>query len=572
MKKRLTLISLTLALLIILASLAAFTSPPAHRVFINANIITADAENQIAEAVSIRGEIIEAVGNNQQISRLISADTQITDLQGKTLLPGFIDAHSHFPTSGLTAISADISPPPMGNVDNITQLLARLRQQADITPAGKWVVGFGYDDSSLEEQRHPTRQELDSISNQHPIYLWHSSGHMGIANSMALDKVGIRQNSTAPVGGIIGKDPNTGKLNGLLQEKSALSLSTLLNDFSLLDYYKIFQQARDEYVQNGITTAQSGGVGLKLTQALYWASELRLLPFRIVVFPRHEGLGQQLLKGEYTQADFNTEQFHLGPVKIVADGSVQGRTAFLTKAFYTNPSTALSYRGFPAFEQPILTDLVNRYHKAGFQLAIHGNGDAAIDNILTAFADAQSDFPVSDPRFILIHAQMARQDQLERMQSLGITPSFFPTHTFFWGDQHLAKLMGPQRAAMMSPTGSATKLGLRFSVHTDAPVTPINPLQLLWSTVNRESMSGAMIGSDQRISVMQAIRAMTIDAAWQVFQEKNRGSIEVGKFADLVILSGDPLESPRNIRQLEVLETIVAGVSVYQAKTKQTRR
>ncbi|MEH6578129.1 MAG: amidohydrolase [Amphritea sp.] len=555
-------VGLLIALTVFLMGVAV---APQQRIFINGTVLTMNPQNSIAQAVSIRGGVIEAVGSNQEIRQLIDADSRITDLQGKTLIPGFIDAHSHFPVSGLNAISADLSPPPIGKTGTIDQLLDKIHQRSETTSPGEWILGFGYDDSSLAEQRHPTRQELDAISSEHPVYLWHSSGHMGVANSAALTKIGIDEETPNPPGGVIGRDAGTGIFNGLLQENSALSLNTLISDFSVIDYYRVFQHATDEYASNGITTAQSGGVGLSLTRALYWASQFGQLPFRLVVFPKHQDFGRQLLNGELDRSDFDSERFYLGPVKLIADGSVQGRTAFLREPFYQNTLEDPDYRGFAAIDPSQLNSTVMAYHQAGFQLAIHGNGDAGIDTILRAFEAAQQAFPVDDPRLILVHAQMARNDQLERMQQLGITPSFFPSHTYFWGDQHLARFMGPIRGAVMSPTGSARDIGLKFSVHTDAPVTPIDPMQLLWSTVNRESSSGQLIGAEQRISVIQALRAMTIDAAWQVFQEHNRGSIERGKFADLVILSGNPLENPRDIRQLNVLETIVAGKTVYQS-------
>lgn len=559
--------ALPLAVFLLLLSTALLTGiavKPEHRIFINGSVLTMDADSSIAQAVSVRNGVIEAVGNNLTILELIEPGSQVTDLKGKTLIPGFIDAHSHFPVSGLNAISADLSPPPTGKTETIDQLLLLIRQKAETTPLGEWVLGFGYDDSSLEEQRHPTRLELDQIAPEHPVYLWHSSGHMGVVNSVALDKIGIDETTPNPPGGVIGRDENTGLLNGLLQEQSALSLNQLISDFSVIDYYRIFQQATDEYASNGITTAQSGGIGLPLARALYWASELEQLPFRLVVFPNEQNFGKQLLNGQLAPSDFNTERFHIGPVKIIADGSVQGRTAFLREPFFQNPADNPDYRGFPAIGQEQLNSTVLAYHRAGFQLAIHGNGDAGIDNILQAFGAAQKKFPVADPRMILVHGQMARTDQLELMLQQGVTPSFFPTHTYYWGDQHLARFMGPERGPMMSPTGSANAIGLKFSVHTDAPVTPIDPLQLLWSTVNRRSATGQQIGAEQRISVMQALRAMTIDAAWQVFQEKNRGSIEPGKFADLVVLSENPLLQPQAIRQLRVEETIVGGKTVFQ--------
>ncbi|GGK62515.1 amidohydrolase [Amphritea balenae] len=554
-----------LLILFLMAFLSGYTASPQHRVFINGSVLTMDENNAVVEAVSIRDGVIEAVGSNQDIQQLIMTDTQVTDLQGKALLPGFIDAHSHFPVAGFNAISADLSPPPVGSTGSMDLLLEQIRLKTESTAAGEWILGFGYDDSSLKEQRHPERRELDKIAPNHPVYLWHSSGHMGVANSVALEKIGIDEAAVNPPGGVLGRDLISGRLNGLLQEQAALTLNDLISEFSVIDYYRIFDKATNEYVSQGITTAQSGGISLPLARALYWAAELRQLPFRLVVLPQDRGFGQQLLAGSLKVEEFNSGRFHIGPVKIVADGSVQGRTAFLTEPFYQNPDDKPGYRGFPAISQADLTSKIGAYHRAGFQLAIHGNGDAGIDNIIQAFSAAQKGFPVTDPRMILVHAQMARDDQLQAMRQLGITPSFFPTHTYFWGDQHLSQFMGPERGPNMSPTGSALDMGLKFSVHTDAPVTPIDPLGLLWSTVNRRSVTGQLIGGEQRISVMQALRAITIDAAWQVFQENNRGSIEPGKLADLVILSGNPLLAPGDIRQLSVEETIVGGVTVYSA-------
>ena len=211
-----------------------------------------------------------------------------------------------------------------------------------------------------------------------------------------------------------------------------------------------------------------------------------------------------------------------------------------------------------------LADLVTRLHQNGRQLAIHGNGDAAIDDILYALSKAQKAHPRSDARPIIIHAQMAREDQLDRMKELGVIPSFFSLHTYYWGDRHSAIFMGPERAARMSPAKSALARRLRFTIHCDTPVVPMEPLKLIWSAVNRISTGGVIIGEEQRIAVMDAIRATTINAAYQNFEEDVKGSIEVGKYADFVILSEDPRLFPTRIKDIEIVETIVGGRSVYK--------
>ena len=558
-----------LALLCAVAVFLLLTRPPHHRVFINGQVITVNNNNDIFEAVSVRGKYIEAVGSNDDIRELIGNKTRITDLKGQTLIPGFIDAHSHYPSSGLSAVSVDLSPPPIGHTRSIKDIRQALGTELQNTDADKWLLGFGYDDSSLDEQRHPLRSELDTISREQPIYLWHSSGHMGVTNSPGLSKLGIDKNTPSVPGGVIGRNPKSGELNGLLQEKAALPLSELTGEFSLLDYYHILQRANRDYARNGITTAQSGAANFELLRTLAWASRLGMIPFRIAIFPRHTVLSSQEANKKSTLKKYNSDRFHIGPVKLFADGSPQGYTAFLSQPYFRPPPGGKpDYRGFPAVDQAVLVKQISELHNAGYQLAVHGNGDAAIENIIDAFSIAQENHHNDDPRAIVVHAQMARQDQLLRMRELGMTPSFFTTHTYYWGDVHMNRTMGPERAANISPANSAQRLGLRFSLHSDAPVTPINPLQLIWSAVNRQSVDGTEIGLHERISVTQALRAVTIDAAWQIFQEKNRGSIEVGKFADLVILSGDLLNNDDDLRNLTVTETLVGGETVYDSAEK----
>jgi predicted amidohydrolase YtcJ len=213
-----------------------------------------------------------------------------------------------------------------------------------------------------------------------------------------------------------------------------------------------------------------------------------------------------------------------------------------------------------------LIERVVRYHRAGWQVAVHGNGDASIDNILDAFAAAQQVQPRPDARHVIVHAQMARDDQLDRMKALGVIPSFFVLHTYYWADRHRQIFLGPERTARISPTRSALDRGLRFTLHADTPVVPMHPLRIVWSAVNRRSTGGAAIGPEQRVDAMQALRAVTIDAAFQHFEENEKGSLEPGKLADLVILERSPLEDVEHIDQIRVTETIIGGRSAFRAQ------
>ncbi|MCP5186253.1 MAG: amidohydrolase [Pseudomonadales bacterium] len=537
---------------------------PAHQVFINGTLLTMDADNRVVEAIAVRGDRIEAVGSTDEIMALVEDDTLVTDLRGRTMLPGFIDAHGHFPYSGMRVLGADLNSPPVGQLTTMAEVLAALAEQAAITPAGDWVFGFNYDDTLLAEKRHPTRAELDAVSTQHPVVASHVSGHMMVANSLALEAIGVNAETPDPEGGVIGRLPGSTEPNGLLEETARLPLMVAMQDVSLLDTYRLMKSAANEYSAVGVTTAQSGGVTPELATGLSLFSQLGVIPQRLILFPFETEFGEELYNGGYDPADYATDRVVMGAVKLVADGSIQGYTGYLSHPYHTPYHGDAQYRGYPSIPREKLFAQVAALHEAGYQIAIHGNGDESIEDILDAFEAAQRQHPVADPRMILVHSQMSREDQVARMKQLGVTPSFFTAHTWYWGDRHRDIFLGPERAAVISPGKWALDYGLRFTSHMDTPVTPMLPLQAVWSQVFRQTYGGDVLGPEQRISVMEALRAVTIDAAWQVFQEDNRGSLEPGKYADLVVLSGNPLDDPMAMRDLAVEQTIIGGATIYR--------
>ena len=540
--------------------------PPAHQVFINGDILTMDAGNSVVQALSTRDELIEAVGTTEEIMALVADDTLVVDLRGRTALPGFIDAHGHFPGSGLKAIAADLNSPPIGDKTTMAEVLAAIAAQVEGKSAGEWVSGFGYDDTLLVENRHPTRAELDAVSTEHPISVMHISGHMLVANSLALDLVGIDASTPNPEGGVIGRRAGSQEPNGLLEETARMDLMNQMQDMKLVDTYRLFKSAANEYSAIGVTTAQSGGVTRELARGLSFFSKIGVIPQRLVLFPFETAFGDSLLNGEYDPASYHSDKVTMGAVKLVADGSIQGFTGYLSMPYHTAYHGDAQYRGYPTMSREQLFKQVEALHRAGYQLAIHGNGDESIEDILDAFEAAQQVHPVEDPRMILIHSQMAREDQVARMRDLGVTPSFFTAHTWYWGDRHRDIFMGPERAAVISPSVWAQNHGVRFSSHLDTPVTPMEPLQAVWSLVHRQTVGGDVLGPEQRIDAMDALRAVTIDAAWQVFQENNRGSLEPGKYADLVVLSGSPLEEPMDMRDLQVERTVIGGATIFERR------
>ena len=486
------------------------------------------------------------------------------DLQGQTVIPGFIEAHGHFPFSGYDAVGVNLNSPPIGSMTRISEVLEALKEKAAGMEKGKWVVGQGYDDTNLVEKRLLVRAELDEVSTDHPVFVNHISGHLGTANSLALEAAGFDMQTPDPEGGVICRDVRTGELTGELEETANFLVTNLATNLTAEENSAVIKWAVEDYAQNGVTTVQAGFTDEKLLTGLSAASQIGQIPLRVIIWPDAE-LSEKMIEGKFETETHNTEFFQIGAAKIIGDGSIQGYTAHLTEPYHTAYKDDRGYRGYPVTERKAMVELVKKFHRAGMQIAIHGNGDATIDDIIYAVDMAQKECPRDDHRHMLIHCQTARYDQLDEMKRLGITPSFFSAHAYYWGDRHYNVFLGPERACRQNPARSAQEKGIRFTIHLDTPVTPINPLLLVWSAVNRLSTGGNLIGDGERISALQALRATTIDAAWQIFQEDNRGSLEVGKLADMVILSENPLTVDKGqIKDIRVEQTFVGGRRVYK--------
>jgi predicted amidohydrolase YtcJ len=534
-----------------------------YTVFSGGTVRTVDDSNTVAEAVVVRDGVISFVGTAADAQYQAPSDATLIDLAGGTLVPGFIDAHGHFPGSGLNLYYADLNSPPIGAINNIAELQAALSAKVTSTPEGDWIVGTGYDDTLLAERRHPTRRDLDVVSTTHPIYITHISGHLAVVNSKALEIADIDATTVAPDGGVIRLDAGSGEPDGVLEETAQELVQPLAMTPTVLQSLEITKAAVAEYIRKGVTTAQSGLTTSLIFNGLRAIAGGNTISLRLVVWPDWE-LGESILDGDTDVSGLDPAKITIGAIKLVADGSIQGYTGYLSEPYHVARDGDASYRGYPRLEREVLAARVARIHDAGRQMAIHGNGDAAIDDILWALEAAQTANPRPDTRPIIIHAQMARDDQLDRMSAVGATPSFFQLHTYYWGDRHRDIFLGPTRASRISPTRSALDRGLRISVHADTPVVPMEPLRLLWAAINRTTYGGDKLGAGESLKPAEALRAITADAAWQIFQEDHRGSIQPGLAADFVILSGDPVAQADTVLDLEVLQTFVGGESVYK--------
>jgi predicted amidohydrolase YtcJ len=567
-------IALTLIAILVAAGWGATTwllagglrpAPVPARALVGATILTLDREGTVAEALLLEGDRIAAVGSREAILAAAPEGTIVNDLGGRTVLPGIIEAHGHFPGIGLAAVAVDLNAPPIGDVADLATLLARLEEGMETYPGDDLLVGYGYDDTAMREGRHPQRSDLDTVSAERPIFLIHVSGHLGVANSAALELVGIDESSEDPAGGRIEREPGSRRPNGVLYETASLDLRKLATEPGWRDRKAMVDHAIDVYLRAGVTTVQNGLATPMIADALSLASRIGVVPQRVVLWPDWETSG--LLADDRMAVEENAH-LRLGATKLVADGSIQGYTAYLREPYFRAATEGAyadeKWRGEPTLDAATLTERMTTLFGQGRQVAIHGNGDAAIDMILDAVEAAGRVHPREDRRTVLIHAQTLAADQIARCLELDVTPSFFVAHTWFWGDRHYDMFLGPERAARISPLASSKRAGLRFTTHLDTPIVPIDPWRSAAAAVERRTPGGRVLGENERVDVETALRSMTIDAAWQVFAEDRIGSLEVGKFGDFIVVDRNPFEAGEDLAATRVLATVVGGVVAWQ--------
>jgi predicted amidohydrolase YtcJ len=538
-------------------------------IYFNGNVITLDSDELVAEAIAIKNGKITAVGDSKAIMSMSGENTRKINLNGKTLVPGFIDAHSHLSGVAVQVGTANLLPPPDGPVQNIAALQQTLREfmaTSDMVKQHSVVIGFNYDDSQLEEARHPNRQELDAVSTEMPIMITHQSGHIGVYNTKALEMFGITAESVDPAGGVIRREEGTKEPNGVLEENAHFALVyKMIPSSALADY---LSEGEKQYLSNGFTTIQDGKTDpATLAFMVQFAVDGRFLA-DVVSYADVATMTDYTILNGPLHSDTYVNNFRIGGVKLTFDGSPQGKTAWFTKPYLVAPlGQDDSYLGYPAFTNEDALKWFSMAYENDWQMLTHTNGDAAIDQLIDIAGQAAEAFPGEDRRTVMIHGQFLREDQIDDIKRLGIFPALYPMHTFYWGDWHRDSVAGKARAENISPTGWMIDRDIKFSVHSDAPVTFPNSMRILDSAVNRTTRSGAILGESQRLRPMDALKAMTIWPAYQHFEEASKGSLEVGKLADMVILDQNPLSVDlANIKGIKVLETIKEDVSVYIAQ------
>ena len=531
------------------------------------DIITmAGDTTEYVEALATREGKIIFTGSKATAMKRFEGKAEEVDLKGKTMLPGFIDAHAHFSNFSSQAIGAQILPPPDAGANNMEAIVRILKEWN--TPENRaltgWIFGAGFDDSVLEEKRFPTKHDLDQVTTEFPIMIIHISGHFAVVNSKGLELLNITSKTKNPEGGLIRRE-NGNEPNGVLEELAAIPYyAKALAPKTKEAADMFFESGQNMALSFGYTTAQEGRAMLENHDMLAKAAEAGKLKLDVVSYVDYLFV-DTLMNTKWNSKKYD-KKYRIGGMKLTLDGSPQGRTAWRTQPYLLPPDGAKKgYLGYPAIPQDsVLESLYRKAFVNNWQVQTHANGDAAMDQMIRTMRKVSSEFEKKDRRNVLIHGQYVREDQLDAYKELDVIASLFPLHTFYWGDWH-KQIIGDELGNKISPTRTALNKGLRVTIHTDAPVALPNLMRMVGITVERKSRSGKLIGAGEKLTPYEALKGITEWSAYQHFEENKKGTIENGKLADLVILDKNPLKvAEKDIKDIVVLETIKEGISVYK--------
>ena len=557
----------------------------AQTLYYNGTILTMEDRRPQVEAVLTEDGRILDTGTWDKVKERAGDKTRRLDLQGRVMLPGFIDAHSHF-----TACASHTMEVDLGGACSFEDIITCIRQYiADKKiPEGKWVTASGYDHNRLKGHSHPRRKVLDQASPQNPLILKHQSGHMGVFNTMALNLLGVTGQTQAPQGGVI--EMEGGLPTGYMEENAFLGFQGRVPMPSAEDFLTAYGRAQELYASYGITTVQEGLMAGRLVPLYQMLLKSGLLKLDLISY----------MDIRDSDAARNTFESHIknykghmkiGGYKMFLDGSPQGRTAWMRTPYLPEApdkqekgqgdasprthETKEDYCGYNTLEDSQVKQNILKAELDDMQLLAHCNGDMAaeqyMDQLETVYRELESGhsrkpgFYRGDIRPVMIHAQLLGLDQLERVKKLGVIPSFFLAHVYHWGDIHVRNF-GPERAGRISPAASALKEGIRFTLHQDSPVIMPDMMETLWCAVNRRTRVGKVLGPEERIPVWDALKAVTVNGAYQYFEENEKGTVTPGKKADFVVLEHNPLETGADeIQNIKVLATVKEDRILWKA-------
>ena len=520
----------------------------------NANVITVDSQQPRAQAVAIGDGRFLAVGSNEDVRRLANASTTQIDLGGKTLVPGFIDAHVHPALAGrlhLRQVDCDLP--------SISAIQEAIRSRASRTRAGDWVLGFKYDDTKIAEGRPLNRNDLSDAAPAHPVYVTHRGGHSGCANSLAFERAGIKEQTPDPPAGRFDRDASTGLLNGTVRERAMNLFDKVIpNTFTRDDYRAGVKLITGMMARAGITSvhdADGTPMDLRAYQDAHREGELSV---RVYCLIGYEWIDRMIAAGVRT--GLGDEWIRVGPMKLTCDGSISERTARLSQPYVGRPK---DFGMFVAAEDELYT-LARKAHEADWQVGVHANGDVAIDTTLRVFERLNRELPRRDPRFRIEHCTIIDNNLVRRIRALGAIPTPFSTYVYYHGEK--MREYGEERLDRMFALRTFLDAGVRPTQASDYPAGPFPPMMALQSSVTRTDVKGKVWGPRQRISIEEALRVGTLHGAYASYEEAQKGSIEPGKLADCVVLGADPTRTdPSSLIGIPVERTMVGGRWVFEA-------
>jgi predicted amidohydrolase YtcJ len=541
-----------------LSTMGAFALFPLERtepdvILHNGNFWTVNPRAPRAEAVAISAGRFGAVGSNEDVLHLAAGRSRKIDLGQKTVLPGFIDAHTHPAESGrlhLRQVDCDLR--------SIAAIQTALRERAAKTPSGQWVLGFKYDDTKTSDGRRITLQDLDSAIPDHPVFVTHRGGHEAFVNSLALKLAKVDEKTPDPTGGQFEHDP-AGHLTGRINERAMEPFNKVIpSTYTHDDFRQGVKIISKMMTRTGITSVGDALGTPEDLQAYQDARDSDDLPMRVYCFIGWYALDRMISAGIHT--GFGDEWVRVGGMKQIADGAISGRTARLSQPYIGRPN---DYGTFSATEEE-LYEYARKAHAAGWQLGTHANGDVAIERVLNVYERINCEMPRKDPRFRIEHCTLINDSIISRMRALNVIPTPFSTYVYYHGEK--MQYYGEERLKHMFALRSFLDAGLRPTQASDYPPGEFSPMMALQSEVTRTDMNGHVWGANQRVSVEEAIRIGTINGAYASYEENLKGSIEPGKLADLVVLGRDPFkEDPSSLVTIPVERTMTGGRWVYES-------
>ena len=554
-------------------------------------------KTEYKQALYYENGIIQKVGTNEEILKLKDENTKVINMEGKTILPSFIDSHSHFSAVANSFLQVDLNE--CTSFKEIKNKILEYKAKNNIAD-DEWIIANGYDNNILKEQRHPDINFLNTLEIDNPIVLKHKSEHMGVFNKNALEALEINETTKSPEGGKI--EIKDGKLTGYLEETAFVNYLKKVPMPSMDKLLKAYEKAQDEYLSYGITTLQEGYMSKELLNIYKELIKQNKLKLDVVGYPDYDSIKEYAHTFPSSYKKYN-KHFKILGIKMILDGSPQGRTAWMKEPYEPEKQNTTeekaekldsienkesyenekSYKGYPAMKYDDIVRNIKFAKENGLQILAHCNGDAAAEEYIKALQECEENeqsYPkqeniqmqecaqqekklnnnnakkIKDLRPVIIHAQLISKEDLLKAKEIGAIPSFFVAHVYYWGDVHI-KNFGINRASRISPVKEAVDNNIIFTLHQDSPIIKPNMLETIWCAVKRQTKSGKILGEDERISVYDALKGVTINAAYSYFEETKKGSIEEGKKAQLVVLDKNPLEVPVDeIPNIEIIETI----------------